>query len=286
MIEAIQKIISLLEDKKVSQGEYIFKVGDTDPNFYIISSGKVEINQVTQTGDIKSIGVINSGEFFGEGALSRNTNNLVRPANAFALVDTHLLVLSRNKFDQLMQKDPQTASLFLHKILEATYERLRFSNAELLTLFEVGKLIGVYLDDLNSLANKILAQIKDVTKSTEALMVIRNNMTNKDEIVGQIGDLSDFNYTLLQGRRGDFVNKEDELAKLGLIGRKLLFTQIQGMGLILLTRQSNERDYAEAHLMLLQSVAEQAKAAIERARKMREEKAKEIYNQRKNQYSF
>lgn len=286
MIEAIQKIIGLFEDKKVAFGEYVFKEGETDPNFYIIISGKVEISQTTNTGEIKSVGVINRGEFFGEGSLSRDAANLVRPANAFALMDTRLLVLPREKFDQLMEKDPMTAALFLHKILEVTYERLRVSNAELLTLFEVGKLIGAYLDDFNVLAQKILEQVLQVTKSKEALMIIRNKMTNQDEVVAQIGNLLKFDYNFLKGKRGDFINKAEEATRFGLDGRKALFAQIPDLGVILLTRGSDERDFTEPHLMLLQSVAEQAKTAIERAWKIKEEKAKEIYNRRKNQFTF
>lgn len=49
MIQSIQKIISLLEDKKISQGNYVFKENDSDPYFYIISSGRVEITKTTLT---------------------------------------------------------------------------------------------------------------------------------------------------------------------------------------------------------------------------------------------
>lgn len=62
--------------------------------------------------------------------------------------------------------------------------------------------------------------------------------------------------------------------------------QIEKIGFILLTRSEKERDYTDAHLKLLNSVAEQSQAAIERARKIRDEKAKKIYEQRKLQYNF
>lgn len=49
MIESIQKIIGILEDKKVLKGDYVFHEGENDPYFYIIASGKVEINIKTQS---------------------------------------------------------------------------------------------------------------------------------------------------------------------------------------------------------------------------------------------
>lgn len=124
----------------------------------------------------------------GEGALSRSNADQIRPANAVALEDTQLLVLRREKFDELIKNDPETALDFVYKILEVTYTRLKFSNEELVTLYEVGRLIGLYLDDLNTLAYKILQQVKEVTRSNNALMVINDNLTNKKEIIGQVGD--------------------------------------------------------------------------------------------------
>ena len=61
-----------------------------------------------------------------------------------ALTDIHLMTLHRDKFNQLFKNDPETALNFIYTILETTYSRLRTSNAELLTLFEVGRLIGLY----------------------------------------------------------------------------------------------------------------------------------------------
>ena len=58
------------------------------------------------------------------------------------------------------------------------------------------------------------------------------------------------------------------------------------IGFILLARSQEERDYTDGHLKLLESVASQSRAAIERSRKMRDEKAKEMYQKRKIQYNF
>lgn len=286
MIESIQKIIGLLEDRKVLKGEYIFKAGDHDPYFYILASGKIEINISTKSGKSKSLGIVNSGEFFGEGALSSHQIDQIRPVNAVALEDAHLLILHRDKFKTLMQNDPETAASFLYKILELTYKRLRFANEELLTLYEVGRLIGVYLDDFEVLIREILEQILETTHSEKALMLSFNKLTRRDEIIGQIGDFQDLKIEELKKKDFIYENNIQESVKYGLPDQKLLLAQIPDMGFILLTRSNTKKDYRESHLKLLISVAEQAKAAIERATKIRDQKAKDLYNKRKIQYNF
>lgn len=181
--------------------------------FYIISSGKIEINKSTQTGGFKTIALLNGGEFLGEGALSRSDADHVRPANALALEDTHLLVLRREKFNGLLKNDPETALDFIYKILEVTYTRLKFSNAELVTLYEVGRLIGLYLDDLNTLAYKILSQVKEVTKSNNALMIIRDNLSGKKEVIGKIGDFDGMKVGRLEELSSSIVNDLFEVKK-------------------------------------------------------------------------
>lgn len=138
---------------------------------------------MTQTGKFKRIAIVSGGDFLGEGSLSRSQSDHIRPANALVLEDVNLLVLKREKFDKLLKTDPDVALDFIYKILEVTYNRLRFSNSELVTLYEVGRLIGLYLEDLHSLSLKILQQIKEVTRSNRAIMVIKDNLTKKKEIV-------------------------------------------------------------------------------------------------------
>lgn len=226
MFKSIQKIISLLEDKNVHKGEYIFREGDKDLCFYIIVSGKIEITQKTHEGDIKSIAIIKSGEFLGEGVLSKNEANHVRPANAIALEDTNLLVLPRAKFFQLLKDDPETALDFVFQVLEVTYTRLKFSNAELLTLYEVGRLIGLYLDDLTTLAQKILEQLREVTHSVSALMVIKDSLTNRKEIIGKVGEFEGVKVGELGTLSSSIVNDLADVKKYGLNQQKILLAQM------------------------------------------------------------
>lgn len=66
----------------------------------------------------------------------------------------------------------------------------------------------------------------------------------------------------------------------------MIFVPMQEIGYILLTRSEQERDYTDSHLKLLESVASQSRSAIERSRKIRDEKAKKLYERRKVQYNF
>lgn len=286
MFTSMQKIISLFEDKSVPRGEYIFREGDLDLCFYIVTSGKIEIQQKTHTGEIKSIALVKSGDFLGEGALSQNTANHIRPASALALENTNLLVLSRAKFYEFLKKDPETALDFVFQILEVTYTRLKFANAELVALYEVGRLIGLYLDDLTTLARKILDQLREVTNSSSALMVIKDHLTNQKEIIGKVGEFDGVKMGELGALSSSIVNDLADVKKYGLEKQKILLAQMGNSGFILLAREQDERDYNEGHLKLLESIAGQSSFAIERARKMRDDKAKAMYEQRKRQFTF
>lgn len=202
------------------------------------------------------------------------------------LEDAHLMVLPRAKFFALLKEDPETALDFLFQVLEATYSRLKFSNSELVALYEVGRLIGLYLDDLIVLVQKILEQLRDVTNSSSALMVIKDPLTNRKEIIGKVGDFDGVKVGELGVLSSSIVNDLADVKKYGLDKQKILLARMGNIGFVLLARSQNERDYTEGHLKLLESVAGQSRAAIERSRKIRDEKAKEMYQKRKLQYNF
>ena len=82
------------------------------------------------------------------------------------------------------------------------------------------------------------------------------------------------------------INDEVIAVKNNLPKQKILFANMKDIGFIILTREENKRNFSEFHLKLIESVAEQARAAIERARKIRDEKARAMYKQRKQQYNF
>lgn len=136
------------------------------------------------------------------------------------------------------------------------------------------------------LIKKILEQIIETTNSDKALMFAFNKLTRRDEIIGQIGEFNTLKIDKLKEAKTLFSNNLEENEKYGVKNHKILVAEIPGTGFILLTRSNKNRDYNESHLKLLISVAEQAKAAIERATKIRDQKAKELYNRRKLQYNF
>jgi len=218
--------------------------------------------------------------------LSQDQKNHIRPSSALAIKDTHLLVLPQQKFQQLLETDPNIALDFIFQVLETTYTRLKFANAELVVLYEVGRLTGLYLDDLSNLAQKILNQLREVTDSESALMVIKDHLTNQKEIIGKVGEFEGVKVGELGSLSSSIVNDLADVKKLGLKKQKILLARMGNLGFILLARSQQERDYTEAHLKLLESVAEQSRAAIERSRKIRDEKAREMYQKRKLQYNF
>ena len=56
--------------KKYSRGEFIFRQGDAADAVFYIQSGKIQITVISEQGKEGVIGMLDVGEFFGEGCLA------------------------------------------------------------------------------------------------------------------------------------------------------------------------------------------------------------------------
>lgn len=116
--ETLEKMISMFQEKRYSAGEQIIKHGEPGDVFFLLASGKVEVNHEGPHGEKLVLDVMGSGSHFGEMAL---LNDSPRKANIVALVQTIALTLNRNQFIELVKKTPS-----LRENIEASiHERAR-----------------------------------------------------------------------------------------------------------------------------------------------------------------
>src|ERR1700693_4510576 len=91
-----QKFLSTIDGgRKIgafSQKQTIFAQGDSSDAVFYIKDGKVKLAVVSETGKEATIGILNKGDFFGEGCLAGQS---VRLCSATALTDCSVMKIDK-----------------------------------------------------------------------------------------------------------------------------------------------------------------------------------------------
>ncbi|MDD5711278.1 MAG: Crp/Fnr family transcriptional regulator [Smithellaceae bacterium] len=91
----IRRIAELVEPQFIRKGEVLFRRGEEGTAFYIIVTGKIKIVRQSSLGEEVVLAILKNGDFLGEMSL---LDGLPRSADAVALEETNLYVLSRTEF--------------------------------------------------------------------------------------------------------------------------------------------------------------------------------------------
>ena len=120
----LEELAAAFESERVLKGSLVQHEGDAGNNFYIVARGTVELTKLSGA-QSKRLAVLQDGDYFGETALLLNSPN---DASVSALADCTLLVLSRTKFQRLMDHAP---ALRWHLREAASIARYQSGEAEL-----------------------------------------------------------------------------------------------------------------------------------------------------------
>ena len=102
----------------VKKGEVIFWEGTVSNCAFIIEKGKFEVSKLCANGKSKVLGILNASDIFGEMGL---IDGHPRSATVTALEDGKVSVISKENFESLAQKSPET----LMPLLKVLSNRLR-----------------------------------------------------------------------------------------------------------------------------------------------------------------
>ena len=111
--------------------DIIFKQGDIGDRLFIVQDGMVRIFIIDRDNE-ETIAVMKQGDIFGELSLY---DTQPRSAHSSALTVTSLLAISREKFDELKNKNPQIASKIFQIMLKIISKRLRLTTMKLFGQF-------------------------------------------------------------------------------------------------------------------------------------------------------
>ena len=156
-------------EKKLSNGETLFKEGDRGEEMYLIRSGKVEIS--SSAGGVKKVlATLGEGSFLGEMAI---VDDAPRSATAIAAGEVSLLILDRAAFKAQLAENPMVEYL-----ISSLVKRLRETNEQVKIMMQK--------DDVCRLAASILAMAREKGAPDGAGVLIKGGFTHEG-LAKQVG---------------------------------------------------------------------------------------------------
>jgi CRP/FNR family cyclic AMP-dependent transcriptional regulator len=92
----------------------VFAQGDAADAVFYIQKGKVKLTVVSVTGKEATLGVLNAGYFFGEGALA---GQALRMGSAAALTDCEIQRIDKRSMIDALHREPSFSALFVAYLL-------------------------------------------------------------------------------------------------------------------------------------------------------------------------
>jgi CRP/FNR family cyclic AMP-dependent transcriptional regulator len=266
----VQKILHLVEERHFNADEYIFREGNEDNNFYIVTQGEIEISKKTSDGHEKVIAELKAGEILGEGVLS---GIVIKPASARTVTAVQVLVLPKGNFDKLIKDDPKAGLDFLLSVLGTLNDRIARTDIKLLALYEINKLMGIHRDDIQKLSQGLVQKLIAITDSRDGIILLKKPFEESYRVLYSTTD------ELTAETFKDF--QKDKSRMILNNNFQYLFVDLKGTGFLVLRRDKKDTPYEDDDLRLLILVAEQAGNTIEAASRRASEKARDILHQKK-----
>jgi CRP/FNR family transcriptional regulator, cyclic AMP receptor protein len=100
--------------QKFHRNERIFSQGDPADSVFYIQEGRVKLIVISSQGKEAIVGIMQSGQFFGEGCLS---NHPLRMATTVAMEDSVITSIKKNDMMTALHDEPKFSELFMAYLL-------------------------------------------------------------------------------------------------------------------------------------------------------------------------
>lgn len=120
-----EELLSLIDNIKINnlkRGDILFKENTERTSLYIIYDGKVELYKKTVFGREKVLTIFGQFDFLSEGALM---DNYPHSTSSRAQVDSIVLSISRDAFNNMMENSPQLVVKILSRVSRTIARRMR-----------------------------------------------------------------------------------------------------------------------------------------------------------------
>lgn len=285
--DQLKRLEAVIQQESFSKGDVIFSEGSAGDAIYMISSGEVCICQKTddQEKELKTIAVVEEGDFFGEMSLFREKE--VRSASVVADSDCTLFRLGKEDFLRLLESDSALARALLSVIVGTLSDRLRHMDHHFITVYETGRIIGSAKTN-EEMSYAILRRLLSSLPQAEGgIFLLWNRFNQEYDLLSWIGyeekKIEDMRVSpdepllrrLAQEReivRINDIDKENKFAKdkgtycyLGesLLAGPMLDDEMKAIGFIILTSWTRKMAFKTEDKILLETVIDQIVPAIE-----------------------
>ena len=92
----------------------IFAQGDSADAVFYIQEGKIKLTVVSNTGKEATIGILNEGDFFGEGCLTGQT---LRLCSAIAMTDCSVMQIDKKYMMEVLHREHEFSDMFVAYLL-------------------------------------------------------------------------------------------------------------------------------------------------------------------------
>ncbi len=180
MKEILDSMADLLEQVEFKATDIIFKDQDSSREMYFITEGDVQIVKAISGGGNKILAVLTGGDIFGEGSL---LTEKPRGASAQAVTEVKAHKLTLESFQKFLTDDPSKAAEMLIAIIQIVNSRLAYVNSELLTLYDVMRILSGSPDDLGMIGHDVLKKFTEVSEASEGALFLHNVVTEKEDFL-------------------------------------------------------------------------------------------------------
>src|SRR5580704_5383770 len=94
--------------------QMIFVQGDSSDAVFYVQKGKVKLTVVSKPGKEATIGILNEGDFFGEGCLA---GQLLRLCSATAMTDCSVMRIDKKSMVEVLRRESTFSEMFVAYLL-------------------------------------------------------------------------------------------------------------------------------------------------------------------------
>jgi CRP-like cAMP-binding protein len=155
-------------EKKLADGEVLFREGEKGDVMYLIREGKIKITKGGDD-DEKVLAVLKEGDFFGEMAI---IDGSPRSASAIAATPASLLVIDKETFKSKIRENP-----LIEYVLETLTKRLRTTDEQI-------RLLTIKSEERRVVAYIITKAKETGTQVTDGIQITPFSLENLAHLTG------------------------------------------------------------------------------------------------------
>jgi len=125
--EEDQVLANIIEIHDLSDGDILISEGHTDDRLFIIDRGRIEVTRGTPGGDWVTLAILKDGDFAGEMGF---IDGSVHSATLRSMGNTHVLSLSREGLESLIDTHPHLVYKLMQTIIRAVHKLLTKMNQQ------------------------------------------------------------------------------------------------------------------------------------------------------------